>query len=212
MNNIKTQQSKIDLPIEIIDGINGDQLDFEQLLDSGIVQRDNYFRGEEKLKKREIGCYLSHMKIYEKIIFDDEPGYTIIFEDDFVIKTEILMQEIKDAITTLNNNNIEFHMLYLGNTFENHGQQINNNLFYKDKNDVLYGMQGYVVNNKNVHELYTILKPLIGPIDVRVTDNANDLTLVTFYPIIVHQGGSNNSLINDLNIELMTNYEMNVYK
>ena len=35
--------------------------------------------------KREAGYYLIHLNIYKKIKKDNKKGYTIIFEDDFLV-------------------------------------------------------------------------------------------------------------------------------
>ena len=54
--------------------------------------------------KREIGCYMSHSKLYNKILLDyDEEGieYTIVLEDDFNIELDNFIEDVNKILETV---------------------------------------------------------------------------------------------------------------
>jgi GR25 family glycosyltransferase involved in LPS biosynthesis len=127
--------------------------------------------------KGQVGCYLSHYNIYKKIRQDNRLGYTIVFEDDFVIKDENLLNKIKKIIENTNKKEIDFDLLFLGNLKDNHGTQIVDNLYYVDKSNNLYGTHAYVVNNKNINKIISKTENIDRPIDNKLEDCAKNETL-----------------------------------
>jgi len=84
MQNIELQQAKIpEKEIILFDAVKGDFIDQDQLVKEGIL--DPAFIGGTGFRKREIACYMSHLNVYKKIKENKNPGYTILFEDDFII-------------------------------------------------------------------------------------------------------------------------------
>lgn len=124
----------------------------------------------ENHAKREIGCYLSHLSIYKKIKKANKDGYTIIFEDDFLINSDNLLEEVKKSIQILNDKNINFDFLFLGNTTNNYGENITDNLYKLDNNNNLYGLYGYLVNNKNIDKIIEKTSKIDRPIDNMIQD------------------------------------------
>jgi GR25 family glycosyltransferase involved in LPS biosynthesis len=95
LKNIEIQKNKIDINNNnfiIYDAVNGNNLDLNQLVESNILS-DVFMIGNE-VRKREIGCYLSHYNIYNKIKENNKGEYTIIFEDDFILEIDNFMEEI----------------------------------------------------------------------------------------------------------------------
>ena len=84
-------------------------LDLDETLISAISE-DEYNPKKHDKKMGQIGCYLSHFNIYKKIKKENKDGYTIIFEDDFLIKSENLLDEVKKAINILNTKNIDYKL------------------------------------------------------------------------------------------------------
>lgn len=206
MENIEKQQEKIEQKIEIFDAVKGANLDINELIDKGEIPKQNSFDSNDNNKskmKGQVGCYLSHYNIYKKIRQDNRLGYTIVFEDDFVIKDENLLNKIKKIIENTNKKEIDFDLLFLGNLKDNHGTQIVDNLYYVDKSNNLYGTHAYVVNNKNINKIIRKTENIDRPIDNKLEDCAKNETLniIVVYPNFVEQGGSTGSTINDFVIE-----------
>lgn len=211
LNNIKKQQEKLSQEVIIVDAVKGDKLDLDSLVESGIViLQDGNFRQGERARKREIGCYLSHLKIYEMIIENEESGYTVIFEDDFIITSDSLIHDVKLAVGKLNERNIQFDILYLGNLQSNHGENIIDNLYYPDKNDVLYGAYGYLINNANINRIYDKTHIITKAIDERLTDlmKQGELNIALLHPNIIDPWGAQTSTINDTSIDTFKNYSL----
>ena len=89
----------------MFDAVKGSELNIDEHLNNGILSPIHYyFNNDKEHKKRELGCYLSHYNIYKKISTNN--NYTIIFEDDFEIKTDNFINKIDIIIDTLNKKNL----------------------------------------------------------------------------------------------------------
>ena len=170
LQNIKNQEDKINKKINIFNGINGLKLNLDDLIKKNILSDYHNLSKNENHAKREIGCYLSHLSIYKKIKKANKDGYTIIFEDDFLINSDNLLEEVKKSIQTLNDKNINFDFLFLGNTTNNYGENITDNLYKLDNNNNLYGLYGYLVNNKNIDKIIEKTSKIDRPIDNMIQD------------------------------------------
>jgi len=190
LENIKKQEEKIGKKITIFDAVKGSELDLEVLSKSGTLIEPNNFNNVYNQKKREVGCYLSHYRIYEKI--KPNSNYTIVFEDDFEIKTDDFLNNVQNSIDKLDKASIDFDILYLGNHEwnENHGTHIVDNLYKVGNGEGLGGTQGYVVRNKNIKKIINGTKKIDLTIDVKIQKMANDgvINVVSIYPYYVGQG------------------------
>lgn len=197
LENIKNQQKKINNKIQIFDAVYGLKLDVNDLKNNNILSDENTLSKDYKRKMGEIGCYLSHLNIYKKIKEDNKNGYTIIFEDDFLIKSDDLINDAKKAIDILNSKNINFDFLFLGNLKDNHGENIADNLYYLDKNINLYGTHGYIINNKNIDKIIDKLNIIKKPIDNSIEDLSYNMVFntIVIYPNLVIQEGEFKSTI-----------------
>ena len=197
MENINNQEKKINNKIQIFDAVNGKKLDINDLKNNNILANENTLSEDYNHKMGEIGCYLSHLNIYKKIKEDNKKGYTIIFEDDFLINSDNLISEVKKAIDILNSKNIDFDFLFLGNLKDNHGENIADNLYYIDKNINLYGTHGYIINNKNIDKIIDNLNKIVKPIDNSIQDLSYDsvFNTIVIYPNLVNQEGQLKSTI-----------------
>jgi GR25 family glycosyltransferase involved in LPS biosynthesis len=199
MLNIKNQQTKINKKINIFDGVNGLKLNIDDLVKKNILSDNHNLSKNENHAKREIGCYLSHLSIYKKIKKDNKDGYTIIFEDDFLINSDNLLEDVKKVIQTLNNNNTNFDFLFLGNSTNNYGTNISDNLYHVNPNKKLYGLYGYVVNNKNIDKIIDKTKKINHPIDVIIQDLSYDKIFDTYvlYPHLINHQWSFKSTVDN---------------
>jgi len=191
LNNIDEQQKKISVPIKKFDAINGDILELNNV---ELEVRDGLNQNENQ-KRREIGCYLSHYNIY-KIAKDT--GYTIIFEDDFVISVDNLIDKIDESIKKLNKANIDFDIMFLGNHSwnENHGTLIVDNLYKVGKNEGLGGCHGYIINNKNKNKILKNLEIIDDTIDLKIQHVADEgkLNVVSTFPYYVDYNNSKSTI------------------
>ena len=159
------------------------------LIKKDILSENHNLSKNANHAKREAGCYLSHLNIYKKIKKDNKNGYTIIFEDDFLIKSSDLINDAKKAIDILNSKNINFDFLFLGNLKDNHGENIADNLYYLNKNINLYGTHGYIINNKNIDKIIDKLNIIKKPIDNSIEDLSYNMVFntIVIYPGLVNQ-------------------------
>lgn len=85
--SIVEQLSSMGLEFEFIDAIYGKELsksEVEQLVDQRIAYRYEGYR----LTPGEIGCALSHLAVYKRVV-DEKIPYALIFEDDVAICPEL---------------------------------------------------------------------------------------------------------------------------
>jgi GR25 family glycosyltransferase involved in LPS biosynthesis len=188
LENIEKQQSKINNKINIFNAVQGKKLDYDKLKSSNKIIDNEILSKKYEEKMSQIGCYLSHLNIYKKIKNDYKKGYTIIFEDDFLITTPYLINEINKSINILKKN-IDFDFIFLGNLRNNHGKNIQDNLYYLDKNINLFGTHGYIVNNKNIDKIINNLNKINTTIDDSIQDLSYKNIFNTFviYPNLVEQ-------------------------
>lgn len=187
MKNIEEQQSKMSSKLNIFDAVNGAEIDIENIKDPVI---DNNFSQptkppsssnleNSKIRKREIGCYLSHYNLYRKIESEQKwNGYTVIFEDDFVIKEDAFEEQLKRALQDLAAN--DFDILYIFNHTNNIGESVTNNVCKTDKNKNLYGTSAYMVKNKNVRKILEETKQMNAPIDYRLQESIKHDKIIAY--------------------------------
>jgi GR25 family glycosyltransferase involved in LPS biosynthesis len=198
MENIKKQENKIDKKIEAFDAVKGDLLNVDELIQNGVLSES--YKNAEKVTKREIGCYMSHINLYKLIKETNKLGYTLIFEDDFHIEVDDFMNKLKDSIKKIQN--VDFDLLYLGNHNDNHGELIIDNIYKSNNNESLIGTHSYLVNNKKIDKIINSTKYMDAPIDIKIQDlsRRNELNVLVIYPSIVTQKGSQYSSIRDLTV------------
>ena len=198
LNNIKEQQKKTKYEIKIFDAIRGDHLDLEELIKNKITDKKWGGKGHKiTSRKREIGCFLSHSNLYNKIKYDNKPGYTIVFEDDFSIMINNFDQYIYDTINKLNKNNIDFDILYLGNWKNNHKDNIIDDIYTVDINTPLTGTHAMLFNNKNINKIVDNLDIADDAIDQKLKKIGRyKIKILVLYPIIIDQSGATTSDIN----------------
>jgi GR25 family glycosyltransferase involved in LPS biosynthesis len=161
--NIETQNKKLNAKINIIDAVNGININQHDLLEAKILSLGFYDMGNIK-RSKEIGCYMSHDKIFNLIKNNTEKKrYSIILEDDFNVIPDDIIQKLNNIIISIDT--LDFDILFLGNTFNNTGLQIKDNIYSVDKNKYTMGTFAYLINNANIDKLIGLIKPIDSPID-----------------------------------------------
>jgi glycosyl transferase family 25 len=198
IDNINEQQSKIPkLKLQVVEAVNGNVMsdqEFKQLYDNGIIAKDRYeYAIESKHGKGEVGCYLSHIKIYN-MVKNSSSKYSVIFEDDFEIT-----QDFENQLNAILDNveNIEFDYIYLTNLNNNKGEHIKDNIYFMDKNNLLTGTQGYLINNSQIDKIIENTKYMDRPIDHRIADLCKDnvFKILVIHPVIVEHKPPNGTTL-----------------
>jgi hypothetical protein len=139
------------IDVNYIYSYNGEKINRENLIRDGLL--DNNV--ERELTKGELGCYFSHLHIITKAVRHKK--VLLILEDDIYINEEKL-KEIKKVLKEAPK---DFQILSLGyNYYENYDYE---------RIGVLYGLQCYIVNGKNINinEIKKLF-PIKVPIDFAI--------------------------------------------
>ena len=130
---------------------------------------------------------MSHDKIFNLIKNNTErKKYSIILEDDFNIIPDDIIQKLNNIILSIDT--LEFDILFLGNTFDNVGLQIKDNIYSVDKNKYTMGTFAYLINNANIDKLIQIINPIDSPIDNKFDTliKTNKLNSLVVYPNVIN--------------------------
>jgi GR25 family glycosyltransferase involved in LPS biosynthesis len=191
--NIKDQEKKANINIKIFSAVDGSKVNINNLENDLSIKLpwDTYRYNNEKdknIKKKimngEIGCYLSHFNLLNKIANSSYDGWTIIFEDDFKLKNNF-KNELNKILKNINNN---IDIIYLGNVnqFTCSKGKFKDNLCYPD---IPWGTQGYMVNRKSARKILNLIKYIDMPIDhkyISLMDSKKINGLVVI-PVLVNQ-------------------------
>lgn len=194
--NIETQNKKLNAKINIIDAVNGININQNDLLENKILTVSFYDSGSIK-RSKEIGCYMSHNKIFNIIKNNTErKKYSIILEDDFNIIPDDIIQKLNNIVLTIDT--LDFDILFLGNTFDNTGLQIKDNIYSIDKNKYTMGTFAYLINNANIDKLLNLIKQIDSPIDNKLDTliKNNKLNSLVVYPNVINYMNEITSNIN----------------
>jgi GR25 family glycosyltransferase involved in LPS biosynthesis len=99
--------------------------------------------------KGALGCYLSHLKIWEDAIKNDYNNI-IIFEDD--VKTNLTLNEIMEYINNVPKDYDIAYLDYYGSYTDNIKV---NNYWNKNKLDMITSTSGYILSKKGIQQLLT---------------------------------------------------------
>ena len=196
MKNIESQKAKLKeynfetKNVHLIDAIVGKTLDLDQLVSDGILDADAYLNQDpdpevrRETHKREVGCYLSHMKAFETILAKDKEGYSVIFEDDFNLLDNFL--PILDE-TLVKIKNVDFDILFLGIISYHKGDNVIDNVFYIHDSEA-WGAHGYLINNKSIAKIIDKMKYIDTVLDKEIFDKgrSKELTVLRLDPLIVN--------------------------
>lgn len=151
---IKSQLDETNLNYEFIEAIKGSNLS------DGEIKTLVYDYPHCKLTKGEIGCALSHLSIYKRIV-QENISHALIFEDDAVIPKNIakIFQEIRQLD---NDKKANVYLLSrVHNFIEN--SKLNNNLYSAYQ---AIGAHAYIINNKAAKRMILAQKPIIYEADM----------------------------------------------
>lgn len=174
-----------------------------EALEGGHFDRRQFNFGEQKksLNNGEIGCILSHRKIYE-LVSKENYKAVLILEDD-----ALFMEGFKEVVELLNLSS--FDMIYLGqrnyDSIENAQKPIGRTISLKEKvNQLLeYGLykaercwltHAYIINSESAKVLLEKTSVFYSSLDGILADAQSELKTFAIYPNIVKQDGSMSDL------------------
>jgi glycosyl transferase, family 25 len=93
-----TQLVNTGLSYEVVDGIDGRRLDFDNSETARLVAPSVLV--DKSLLAGEIGCAMSHLRVYEKILSDGH-DYALVLEDDVTLPRDLasLVEEIAQSLS-----------------------------------------------------------------------------------------------------------------
>jgi glycosyl transferase family 25 len=126
--------------LSIIFGFDGKNIDLE---DKDEIKLISKFEG---FKPGEIGCFLSHLRIW-KIIVENKIKHSIIFEDDAIF-TDNFLNKFNSVLYNLND---DMDILYIGGRFNPNFKmkpknylQISDNIIQHNKNNLDLNEDGFI--------------------------------------------------------------------
>ena len=191
--------------IQQIDAVVGANLNLQELVDSNVLAQGFY--EDSKRRRGQLGCTLSHLKIYDIIKDKQSSGsgdYSVIFEDDFEVVTPEFINIVNSSLEISKDE--DFDMLLLGNNQtsygdgthpKNKGENVKENVYQFNPNIMFFGTHAILINNKNIQNIIDSLKYITEPIDqqIYVRGCEQKINILTLYPCIVEQLGEIKSTI-----------------
>ena len=135
-----------------------------------------------------LGCDMSHIECYEKIMKFEEPGYCLILEDDAII-TEKFCNNIEQILEQATRLQSDYIHLCCNKKFHNKQYNKNNQL-----SSLLYRMipqwhtTGQLVSTRGAEKLLSVL-PYDAPIDITISRHI-DMLNATSSIVHVDNGGA----------------------
>lgn len=214
LENIEKQSEKLKaqgtpVQIQIVDAVLGVNLNLDELIEqkklSPEFKEHTGYHDILQIKKS-VGCYMSHLKIYDMIQEKNGSGYSVIFEDDFDIASEHFLQDIHNSLNYLKEHNLDFDILYLGTHSGNHGNLLSEKTYEIDKNNNLNGTHAMLINPKNIHRIINHLKFMEQSIDWQFTKLCHEdkLKAYVIFPTLVNPDNNLLSTIQNENFQQLT--------
>ena len=139
------------VPLERFEAVNGREIDVQGYLTESaykqvlLSESSGYREKHYQLTRGGVGCYLSHMTLYYKLVDDEKHDFYVIFEDDCVFG-EDMIEQIQLFLEILPKN---WDMLVLGTI---HSELYKtHNIFVKYR--TFWGLFGYIINKRGAKKI-----------------------------------------------------------
>jgi GR25 family glycosyltransferase involved in LPS biosynthesis len=139
------------LEFERFEAINGKEIDINQFVTEKALtqiqasENTGYRLKHYELTRGAVGCFLSHMTLYEKLLEDPNHDLYIIFEDDVVFASNFL----KPAYNTIQYAPKDWDLITFGAIREDIDSMTLNYIKYR----VFWGLFGYAINKKGAKKI-----------------------------------------------------------
>lgn len=210
---MKAQCENMGISPVFIDAVNGKELsksDIERCVDQNRVKK---LFGRELLLG-EIGCALSHKRIYQKMV-DENILYAVILEDDVVTDTNIY--KVIGAIIKCS---LPWELVLLGH-HKNRHKGVSSLLNVWHKYPIMtsfslnrlasfgFGTYGYIVTLRGAEKLLVDLDTIYKPIDHYTSDDSL-LNVYALSPTLVNVNNDFESLIDNDSVRQKNNDKLSV--
>lgn len=131
-------------------GIDGKTLEINRYVNSNTykqileVEKNKYRIRHYELTRGGVGCYLSHLTLYDLLLKDSSVEYYLIFEDDAAFDKDILQKITK----YVNQAPKEWDLLNFGAIYEK-----GNNIYPFRKYSYFWGLNCYMINKKGASKM-----------------------------------------------------------
>lgn len=165
----------------------------KKLSEDGLI-RDGTLSYHHFLRKGQLGCALSHLKLLE-LIKNKKQDIALILEDDVIIPQHF-RRKLHNIITHLPP---KWDIVFLGGC-NIYGKKVNKFFIKPTKFDYTYNlcMHAYLVNYRNIDRLIKYIKPFKRPIDSQLREAFHLLNIYYTYPNLVVQNKNIRSTRRDL--------------
>ena len=176
------QLNALGVSFRLIEAINGTELSEKEIRNNSDFGIYKFGMHSRYLLKEEIGCILSHLKIYRQMV-DEKIELACILEDDNDYKKEF--KDILDRIILYSN---EWDLLYLGHRSGSTTREAQCrkkkrvdtlNYFFGEAVEVPYGSNAYLINLESAGKILNCIYPITIPFDSFI-GNAPAIGIRTF--------------------------------
>ena len=156
LKSIDQQLKRVKIKYQRFEAIYGKDLDLNQLSENQTLApgvKDAWIN-----RRGTLGCYLSHVEVWKKILDDPDCQVGLIFEDDAVVRPNII-SSIYDSLRDVPP---DWDLLYLG-SYKLRGKTIKNKFIKPVVGNIKghnSGMFGYLINKRSIPKLLSILLPV----------------------------------------------------
>jgi glycosyl transferase family 25 len=171
-NHTYSQLNDLGIKFSFIEAVDGNEFSDMEIIKSNDFDVWKCGARSRNLLKGEIGCVLSHLKIYKKII-DEEIEMACILEDDNDYE-----KEFRDVIENIDLESFKWELLYLGHNSQiplsstkeaqsrNKMKTILPNYYIGIPVEVPFGSYAYIIKREAAVKLLANAYPIKMPIDI----------------------------------------------
>ena len=146
----------------------------KELNDIKNIKIKGYRDGHNSLSPGSVGCYLSHIKVWNKIVENNNP-YSIILEDDARFNENIDKQSV---LNTVNNAPDDWDIIILGSSGTDKVRDFDKN---KEQDYVkitsLVGTYSYIITKKCAKYILNKMYPIKKQIDYKIGALSSDVNI-----------------------------------
>ncbi len=208
-NHTTKRLNELGVPFQIVEAIDGNDLSDEEIRNNPDFGIYKWGLHSSYLRKEEIGCVLSHLKIL-RLIVEKEIDMACILEDD-----NDYLKDFKDILFNVSLNIVDWDILYLGHHSACSTKEAQNrkkkqltqlDYFIGEPVEVPYGAYAYIINNEAAKKILNHAYPIRLPFDSYI-GNAVAIGIRTFLlspPCVVNNSIFVSTIYRDQNVNYST--------
>lgn len=174
---LQKQIKSNNLQVERIPAVNGANVSESEYIRNGLLHKNH------RLLKGQLGCALSHVKLWHKIKKDNK-AFTLVLEDDIII-TNDFKSKLNELIKYLPNS---WDVIYLGGC-NIKGKKFNEKLIYPTHFGKRYNLctHAMLLNSERLDKLINVMTPIKESIDNQLRRKFPDLKVYYANPNMILQ-------------------------